>query len=274
MQDKTLSRPTLEAYLDCARAAAMAAGRHALRQSQRRREVTQRFAHDLKLKLDRECQDVAEKIIRRRYPRHAMLGEEDTQATSLAGEPTWIIDPIDGTVNFFHGLHLWCSSVALRVQGRIVAGAVYAPELRACYMARSGAPALCNGRPIAVSDTARLAQAMVATGINKDRCGQRSVADLLCALSARTQKLRVMGSAALDLCLVASGKIDGYFESGIYLWDMAAASLIVQQAGGRCTILDQDAQHRVACVASNARLHGALKRCLRQHALKLPGRGA
>ncbi len=249
----------LDALLDCAVAAARAGGTHALRHKRRQREVARRFAHDVKLVLDRECQTVAEGVIRRRFPRHGILGEEDRAATAPA-EIRWVIDPIDGTVNFFHGLPLWCCSVAVQVRGETVAGAVFAPELEDCYTARIGRRARCNGRPIAVSATARIRDAVIATGIAKDpdlRAGTQALFRTLCR---HAQKVRIMGSAALDICHVARGQTDGFFESGVFLWDVAAGMLIVRQAGGRAEILKAGPRHRVDFLAGNGRIHAALRR--------------
>ena len=251
----------LDALLACAIAAARAAGLHALRHSRRRREVALRFAHDIKLILDRECQAVAERVIRRRFPRHGILGEEDSRARPPA-DIRWIIDPIDGTVNFFHGLPLWCCSVAVQVRGRTVAGAVFAPELEECYTARMGRPAHCNGKPIAVSTISRLKDAVIATGIAKEaERGPQSCA-MFRKLCFHSQKMRIMGSAALDICNVACGKIDAFYESGIFLWDMAAGGLIAEQAGGRSEILAAGPGHRVNFLASNGRIHAALKKLI------------
>jgi myo-inositol-1(or 4)-monophosphatase len=212
----------------------------------------------VKLILDRECQIVAEGVIRRRFPAHAILGEEDPNNQAMA-EIRWIIDPIDGTVNFFHGLPLWCSSVAVQVRGRTVAGAVFAPELEKCYAARIGRPAVCNGRPLAVTGTARLQDAVICTGIVKEADGRSRFFKHFRGLCEHSQKVRIMGSAALDICHVGAGKIDGFYETGIYLWDIAAGGLIVEQAGGRIEILKTAPGHRVDFLASNARIHAALK---------------
>lgn len=271
MNQRTKTDIDLDAFLDCAMAAAQSAGRHALRHKRRQREVAHRFAHDVKLVLDRECQTVAEGVIQSRFPNHGILGEEDTQA----GAPAlirWIIDPIDGTVNFSHGLPLWCSSIAVQVRGQTVAGAVFAPEFGDCYSARCGRPALCNGKPISVSATSHLKDAVISTGISKESDGSPKHYKLFRALSAHAQKVRIMGSAALDICHVACGKTDGFHESGIYLWDVAAGKLIVEQAGGKTEILKTGPGHSVNFMADNGRIHTALKKLVDpEQARHLPG---
>jgi myo-inositol-1(or 4)-monophosphatase len=244
--------------LACAIEAARAAGEHALRNLHRRGEVAQRFAHDVKLHLDLESQHKAEEVIRAAFPSHHILGEENGALTSGA-EPLWIIDPIDGTVNFSHGLPLWCSSVAVRVGEDVVAGAVYLPAMRETCTATADRPALCNGEPIRVSTTARLDEALVLTGLPMKKGHDMPTLDIVRAVSPRVQKVRVMGAAAVDICYVASGRADGYFESGIYLWDVAAAGLVARQAGARAEVLERLTDVRLRYICTNGRIHDELK---------------
>ena len=244
--------------LEVAIEAAYAAGGHALANIERRSEVFQRAAHDVKLKLDIECQACAAEVIRRHFPAHDFLGEEGGAYTNTA-TPLWIVDPIDGTVNFSHGLPLWCSSVAIRQNGQVVAGAVFAPMLNQLYTATVDGPALCNNRPLHVSTVNRLDEAIVFTGIFKD---QPLSMKLFTSLSQSLQKLRIYGSAAMDLCLLASGNAEGYFESKIYLWDIAAAGLIAARAGARVEVLEQ--YDPVCCryLATNGPLHEPIKQLI------------
>lgn len=251
--------PNPDDLLECAEAAARAGGMHALRHRERRNEIAARFAHDIKLQLDRESQDAAESVIRRRFPNSALLGEETPSARGQ-NALRWIIDPIDGTVNYFHGLPLWCCSVAAEWQGRIVAGAVYAPVGDQCYTAHIRSHAACNGRPIRVSSTKRLREAVVLTGLNKRNGLLTDSIAVFKALAFKTRKLRIMGSAALDLCHVASGQAEAFFESGIYYWDIAAAGLIVERAGGISEILAQKRGYCLCFLAGNRNLHKSIKR--------------
>jgi myo-inositol-1(or 4)-monophosphatase len=214
------------------------------------------------LRLDGECQEQAEAVIRRRFPGHDVLGEEDPSgaARGECAGTQWIIDPIDGTVNFSHGLPAWCCSVAVAVNGKVAAGAVYAPATNECFTAATGHPARLNGRIIHVSRTRCVARALVLTGLDKSVDPRRPSFEIFRRLSASAQKARVMGSAALDICRVACGQADGYFESGIYLWDVAAAGLVVRQAGGRAEILRRLDNGRLQFLASNGRIHRALRR--------------
>jgi len=238
--------------------AVLAAGHHALTNIHRRNEVAQRFDHDVKLLLDSECQKKAEEVIRGAYPAHHILGEEGGSFDAGA-DVLWIIDPIDGTVNFMHGLPLWCSSVAVRSGGEIVAGAVYVPVMKECFTAALDRPAMCNGRPIQPSGTDRLADAIVLTGLSKNLDENLHTWEVLKAVSMKVQKARIMGAAAVDICNVACGRSDGYVEAGIYLWDVAAAGLIARQAGARTEILEKLSDVRFRYLCSNGKIHDALK---------------
>lgn len=266
--------------LACAVKTACRTGAYALSQSSRRRDVSRSFAHDVKLKLDLECQTLAMKLIRSTFPRHRFLGEEDETSTTVplpafsfatesgpleAGEPEvlWIVDPLDGTVNFSHGIPLWCCSVAVAVRRKIVAGAVYSPVLDRCYAARAGGRATCNGRPVRVSDRRHLSDSVVATGIDRNLGAKMPPCALFNSIATGVQRARVFGSAALDLCFVADGTVDGYLEGGIYIWDIAAGGLVVQQAGGRIEQLAKFRGNRISFLASNGLIHAAMKAAVR-----------
>lgn len=257
----TPRRPELEALLNCCVAAARAAALHALSNSARRRQATRRFAHDVKLALDLESQRAAEAVIRRANPSHSILGEE--QSSGRGNNPwRWVIDPIDGTVNFLHGSPWWCSSVAVQHEGRTVAGAVFGPEYDELFTAHSAGPALCNGRLIRVSDTHAMGSALICTGIVKQGAERKRSFLTFRRITEACQKTRIQGSAALDICSVACGRADAFFESGIYLWDVAAAGLIVERAGGRADYLKNGPGNRVHFLASNGIIHAALRRVL------------
>jgi myo-inositol-1(or 4)-monophosphatase len=258
--------PSPKALLDCAILAARAGGQHAMSNLHRRQEYKETFAHDIKLALDIECQRVAEEAITTTYPDHLFLGEEDLSLGRTDGEQPapkdavqWISDPIDGTVNFSHGLPLWCCSVAARIGEEIVAGAVFIPEMDQLYSATIDGPACCNAERIQVSQTASLDRAMVMTGMDKHMDPAIKPYELFSRIADNTQKARIVGSAAVDLCWVAAGGADGYFERGIYIWDIAAAGLIVRRAGGLTTKIESmDEPYRMAWAASTPLIHDAL----------------
>lgn len=244
-------------------AAVRKAGAHARKHTARRSQTLTVAAHDVKLALDVECQAIAEHTILSAFPGHAILGEE----TAGDGTPThspyvWVIDPIDGTVNFSHGLPFWCCSVAVQYRGRTVAGAVYGPDMDELFTATLRGPALRNGRRLRVSRTNRLEATLVMTGLDQKLSRRTRRLSIFTAIAENVQKTRVMGAAALDACRVAAGQADAYFESGIYTWDIAAAGLVVERAGGRIETLATPGPHRVIFLASNGRIHEPLKRLI------------
>jgi len=252
----------LNDLLECAVEAARAAANHAMENSDRRAKSTASFQHDVKLELDVECQIKATAVIHARFPMHAISGEEDSKDSRQAKtscEFEWIIDPIDGTVNFSHGLPVWCSSVAVREHGDVLAGAICAPELDELYTATADAPALRNGTVIHVSAVQSLSAAMIFTGLDKKMSPGSRPFILFERIAANVQRPRIVGSAALDLCNVARGSGDGYFETGIYTWDAAAGGLIVRQAGGKAEILQEHENNQIHFLATNGRIHADLK---------------
>jgi len=250
--------PHATLLLSVAQLAARRAGEHVLAQLDRRTDTDSVSRHDIKHTLDREAQSVATAVIRDAFPVHAILGEETADALLPDSDVRWVIDPIDGTINFTHGLPLWCCSVAAQAHGRSVAGVVFAPELNAQFDATADGPARCNGRVLHVSDTARLDLALLHTGADKSDLTSRSFR-FLNRIAEAAQRPRVMGSAALDICWTAAGKTDGYFEPGVFIWDIAAAGLILERAGGQCEVLRTYPGYKMAVLATNGRLHQPLR---------------
>ena len=246
-----------EALLECAVDAARAAGEHALANLARRTESLETLRHDVKLALDVECQAKAEGVIRAMCPGHDVLGEEDNGNGN--GEYRWIIDPIDGTVNFSHGMPQWCCSVAVQRKGETVAAAVFAPALDELYTATLDGSARLNGDDIRVSDVETLARAVVRSGLDQKVNPDLRKFAILEAVGTHTQRVRIMGSAALDICHVACGQADGYFESNIFLWDVAAAGLVCTRAGGRTDTLRSYENYRLCFIATNGHLFEELK---------------
>jgi len=216
-------------------------------------QLTPGFAH---VPFDVESQHAAEKVIADRFPDHAILGEESEEHREAKGYQ-WIIDPIDGTVNFAHGMHYWCSSVAVRYDDRILAGCIYAPEFKACYTAHIEAPALKNGQPIHVSKTDKLNESIFFTGLtpNMQTPGHPDI-EMFKNLSYNTQKLRINGSAALDICHLAEGVADGYYEGKLHIWDLAAAALIAERAGATVDLFPFPNSHvALGILATNGLVH-------------------
>ena len=254
---------TPDALLNIARLAAKRAGHHAMDNMHRRDEVNAISQDDVKHVLDVECQEVATAAIREACPGDAIMGEETAGEELPPPEGNeWIIDPIDGTVNFFHGLPYWCCSVAVRRNGVIQAGVVYAPEMRLLFEATIDSPAYCNGQPIRCSTRDDPVHALVLTSSDRSHDPAQALR-YFTALARFIQRPRVMGAAALDICMVARGGADGFFEHSIYLWDVAAAALILARAGGTSETLVRHGRYRMSFLASNGTsLHDELKRCI------------
>ncbi len=186
--------------------------------------------HDLKLRLDKEAQELITAELRCHYPDYSVLGEEGRAVGDAAHE--WVIDPIDGTVNYFYGIPIFCVSIALRVAGRFVLGCVYDPMQDECFCALSGGQATCNGQPLSVSSRSRMAEAVVFIGHGRhDGSGEAGIRRFA-HVSAQVRKIRILGSAAIALCYIAAGRFDAYVEGRIHLWDFAAARVILEAAGG------------------------------------------
>lgn len=243
-------------------AAAQAAGGHALKNHARRTEADHRSAHDVKLRLDVESQAAAEAVVRTAFPDHALIGEESGLREQGTGY-VWVIDPIDGTVNFSHGLPYWCSSVAVQFAGRTVAGSVVLPMLGEVYAATASGPAMLNGATIRVSDVGTLRESIVYSGmVEKD--GDDGVSmRMMDVVAPAVQKIRILGSAAAELCYVAAGRGEGYAEMTIHLWDLAAGALLVERAGGRAEKLEDLGHYKMRFMADNGRIHDELRGLLR-----------
>jgi myo-inositol-1(or 4)-monophosphatase len=199
-------------------------------------------------------------LISRRFPKDSILAEE---AGERRGDPArqWIIDPLDGTVNFAHGFPMFAVSIAFQAQGEIVAGVVLNPLLKECFEARKGGGAFLNGQAIAVSRTASLRESLLATGFpyNVHR-EHRRVLEHLRKMLTQAQGIRRPGSAAIDLCYVAAGRLDGFWEEGLKPWDTAAGMVILQEAGGRISTYEGRpfTPYEKDLVASNPFIHDAM----------------
>ncbi len=252
---KDADRPTNQQLLEVCVETAKAAGAHALNNLHRREEFIEQFDHDIKLVMDRECQTVAEQVVLGHFPDHAILGEEGAIQKEHAFE--WVIDPIDGTANYTRGFPYWCCSIAVRCDGRVLAGCVFVPSLNECYSASVSSPALCNGVPICCSNVPDLGKATIFTGLTKDM-DPRSV-EFFGEMAPRVSKIRILGSAAIDVCHVACGRSDGYFEAMLYLWDIAAAGLIAERAGAVVTEWQRDEEYGIRYLCATKEIHSEIK---------------
>jgi myo-inositol-1(or 4)-monophosphatase len=200
-------------------------------------QVANKGKNDFVTRVDREAEEAVVSLIRSRHPSHALLAEESAAASGVDAE--WIIDPLDGTTNYIHRYPFFATSVAVRVEGEVVAGAVYDPVKDEMFAAARGLGATLNGAPIRDSECADLASSLLVTGFPF-----RSLAQLpqflasLEGLIRGASGVRRDGSASLDCCYVACGRLDGFWECGLSAWDIAAGALLVEEAGGRVTDFD------------------------------------
>ena len=200
--------------------------------------VDKKGAIDLVTEIDLQIEREFRQMIAERFPDHAVLGEEfgSTGDRDAAPPYCWVFDPVDGTTNYAHGLPIFCSSLGLEINGEIVVGAVYDPTRRELFTAERGQGAWLNGRPLRVSTTDTLLDSLLVTGFHYDiHRDPEELVSLFREFIARARAVRRLGSAALDLCYVAAGRFDGYWESKIQPWDVSAGALIVEEAGGRVT---------------------------------------
>ncbi|HTS16762.1 MAG TPA: inositol monophosphatase family protein [Verrucomicrobiae bacterium] len=199
--------------------------------------VNQATQHDIKLEVDVQSQELIARIILADHPDHCILGEE-----SSAGNPQsdvrWVVDPLDGTVNYFYGIPHYAVSIAAQErrsadQWETVLGVVFDPELDELFVSEKGKPSLLNNQPIHVSNRTALSEAIITIGFFKNLDAMnRSLHDFN-QMIYKVRKMRLTGSASLDTAYVACGRFDGYVEYSIRLWDIAAGQLIVENAGGR-----------------------------------------
>ena len=193
-------------------------------------------------------------LFRSRFPEHAIFGEEGI-AGNQASEWQWIVDPIDGTVNYFYSIPHFCISIALRRGDEIQVGVIYDPMRDEMWaVARGGKPTL-NGAPMAVSERAQLSDAVLSVGFSKTKATISAGIPLLEKYVMRARKCRLMGSAALDLAYVACGRLDAYIEQSVSLWDVAAGMILVESAGGQFQMTPrEDAPEKISVVASSGRI--------------------
>lgn len=236
-------KPTqLKRALNSALTAARAAGALMRKNLEATKKVNARLSHDIKLDLDVRCQKLIERTLAKTFPDIAVLGEEgDSGHTNPPSR--WVIDPIDGTVNYAYGIPHACVCIALQVRSQAksaqvddgyatVVGVIYDPFMDEIWSAVSGDVARMNGKPIRVSPRAKLDDAIAAMGYGKNEQTMGEAFKAFRALSRSTRKMRNMGAAGLALAYVASGRFDAYLERGISLWDIAAGGFIVERAGG------------------------------------------
>ena len=247
--------PSLTDFQAAAESAAREAGRTLKQAFGGELAVDEKQAYDIKLALDRETQHFIEERLLAAFPTHSILGEEGNRGDPEA-EFQWIIDPIDGTVNFFYGIPHFCVSIALRRAGEMVVGVIHDPMLDETWSVVKGGTPTLNGRPIRVSARDTLGEAIVCVGFSKSKDSMDLGFQRYKEIAYRVRKSRLMGSAALALAYVATGRLDAYIEEQISLWDIAAGQLLVECAGGAIVLRDSDtgAQGKMFICASSGNL--------------------
>ena len=217
--------------------AARAAGKIMHANWHKPKRVNSAEAHDIKLELDVRCQKLIEQIFFAAFPQVALLGEEGCSGDASA-EYRWVVDPIDGTVNYFFGMPHACVSIALQRRSgkdyQTVLGVIYDPFTDELWTAVLGGKTKLNGRAVRCSQRGEVGESVVAIGFSKSKENLEKSLPHLNRLARRAKKIRIMGSAALELAYVACGRLDLYVERTINLWDIAAGALMVECSGGEC----------------------------------------
>ena len=241
----------MDHYLSAAKNAALAAGKLLRESFRQQRRVKALAAHDIKLEIDDQAQELISKLLLQEFPAHALYGEEGILGDQSCNHQ-WIVDPLDGTVNYFYGIPHFCTSIALRLNNQIVVGVIYDPIREEMWTGQKDEVPKLNRRPIHVSKRAELAEAVISIGLAKTGETINKNFPLLQQMIHRVRKCRVLGSAALDLAYVACGRLDAYIETGISLWDIAAGWLLVESAGGTVDLRPREnMKDKYSIVASN-----------------------
>jgi myo-inositol-1(or 4)-monophosphatase len=273
---QTGNRLSMHPLVNIAVAAARSAGNFIMRNLDRVDTLTieSKGRNDFVTQIDRSAEAEIVKHIRKAYPQHAIIGEEGgaSAGTGAGSEVTWIIDPLDGTTNFLHGLPHFAVSIGIQVRGKLEHGVIYAPCTQDLYCATRGSGATLNNRKIRGSQAKELDSALIGTGVPIRAEYLDAYLPLLKTIAGNSAGIRRAGSAALDLAYVAAGRLDGYFELGLKPWDMAAGIVLVQEAGGTVTDLydsRNDAMASGHLIAAPHKLHAQLVEALRGAAVPI-----
>jgi myo-inositol-1(or 4)-monophosphatase len=252
-------------YLNTAIELARAAGDILKYYSAREKQVEYKGRANLVTIADKKSEELIIAGIRDHYPEHSILAEESGKSEQAGAAVRWIIDPLDGTTNFAHGYPFYCVSIGVEEQGEITCGVVYDPVRDEMFSASRGHGAFCNGERLQVSDVDQLSHALLVTGFPynfRDRLTE--VIGQFEAFLVEAQAVRRGGSAAMDLCYLAAGRFDGFWELELQPWDTAAGGIIATEAGAQITDFSGRpfSVYMKEILASNTRLHGEMLRAL------------
>lgn len=247
----------LKPYLELSKKVAQDAGQILLKGQEEGFSVKYKGKSDLVTEIDKKSEQFIVEQILTAFPDHSILGEEGSNQTKDTNY-RWIIDPIDGTTDFAHGHPYFCVSIGLEIDGEMAVGAVYAPVYKELFSAAKGMGAFLNDTKMSVSEVETLEEALLGTGFNP------SAPELIKEnithfeyFQNKSHGIRRCGAAALDICFVAAGRLDGFWENGLSAWDMAAGKIIVEEAGGTVTALNGNPLNieNRQILATNAKIH-------------------
>jgi myo-inositol-1(or 4)-monophosphatase len=253
-------------FLSTAIEAVTRAGALQMAQFGREMHVDKKGTIDLVTEVDIAVERMFRTLVGERFPDHRVLAEEFGGSAVIAPGACWVFDPIDGTTNYAHGIPIFCASVALEIDGVPEVAAVFDPNRQELFTAERGRGAQLNGRPLRVSTAKDLVDAVVVTGFPYDVHSRvDEIVGLFGAFVGKARAVRRLGSAAIDLCYVAAGRMDGFWESDLKPWDIAGGALLVAEAGGRVTdMAGAPFSSRVGQVlATNGQLHQAMLEVIR-----------
>lgn len=247
----------LNPYLGLSKKIAQDAGEILLEGQEKGFSIDYKGKSNLVTEIDKKSEQYIVGELRKAYPSHSILGEEGSNETHDK-EYRWIIDPIDGTTDYAHNHPYYCISIGLEIKGEIVVGTVFAPAFNEMFSATKGMGAFLNGKPLKVSTIETLETSLLGTGFNPSApdLARKNIKPYM-ELQDRSHGIRRCGAAALDLCYVAAGRLDGFWEGGLGAWDMAAGKIIIEEAGGTITNLNGNPFNvdKGEILASNGKIH-------------------
>jgi myo-inositol-1(or 4)-monophosphatase len=228
-------------------------------------QIRKKGTIDLVTEIDLACEQLCRAILAERFPDHAILAEEQGATAGTTGGVArdghrycWVFDPLDGTTNFAHGLPIFCSSLALEIDGTVEVAAIYDPSRKELFTAERGQGAFLNGKRLRVTSTTDVIDSLLVTGFPYDvQSDPGEILEMFGTFIGKSRAVRRLGSAALDLCYVAAGRFEGFWEQRLHAWDIAGGSLMVEEAGGCVTGMDNAAFDIRAghILATNGRVH-------------------